>query len=673
MADTLKCPKCGEENPKSNRFCDSCGGKLTVPSATAAAVKEEPAKPGAVKKVKAAVKEEVKTSKPFFASEEPLPADLAPSTGGFVINWEIVAWILIIIGAFAIRFIDLGIKPLHHDESMHAFYGWKLFKGEGYSYNPMMHGPFHYHANALVYFLFGTSDYTARVAPAIYGMFGILLMWNFRPYMGKVGALIAAFMMAVSPTWAYQARFIREDIFMAVDTIMIFIGLMRYFDTRKLNWLYLAAVGLAFSWATKEANYITMFIFGTFLFGRWVWEYSLRAFPDRFEKEGVVYKTVEYWLGPGKKDFLKALGLFVLVHGLLYFNKQGPFWPNFWNNLKGIPDGYVGGLLYWLGQHGVERGSQPWYFYLLMTPFYEMLSVFFMLIASVYYLIVAQKRTFFNIFCIYWWILSVIVYSWAGEKMPWLAIHPLLPMLILGAQMATDVFNRTDWGWKRSAGISVFVLLAMLSIHGTIYVCFYGDGASPKESLVYVQTSTDVTMVTKKIIKLSRNMKNMLWDSQAYRQFDETNMEIVCEDYCTWPFAWYLRDYKKIAYDPKNIPEYEMGKPIILSGIEEANAGHDQRVKDMLASETKMENGKMVPKKPEEIYIPYRYKLREWWAPDEPKWWKAPLFSKQNVPGKLEMLWDRFLYREVWNDLGSYDFVVYIRKDLEKFWAGGVE
>ena len=270
MADTIKCPKCGEENPRTNRFCDSCVSKLTAPAAAAAPAREEVLKPGEKKKVKAVVKEETRAVKaPVFSTAAPA-ADLAPAQGSIVINWEIVAWILIIIAAFAIRFIDLGVKPLHHDESMHAFYGWKLFKGDGYSYNPMMHGPFHYHANALIYFLFGTSDYTARVAPAIWGMLGIFLMWGFRPYMGKTGALIAAFMMAISPTWAYQARFIREDIFMAVDTIMIFIGLMRYFDTRKLNWLYLAAVGLAFAWATKEANYITMFIFGTFLFLRWI-------------------------------------------------------------------------------------------------------------------------------------------------------------------------------------------------------------------------------------------------------------------------------------------------------------------------------------------------------------------------------------------------------------------
>jgi uncharacterized protein (TIGR03663 family) len=668
MADYVKCPKCGEENPKTNRFCDSCGAKLAVREEPAAA-KQQAVEAPEKKKAKPAAEKQAK--RPMFggaavqAEEEYAPA----ATGGITINWEVLAWAAILIFTVCTRFTDLGIKPLHHDESMHAFYGWKLFMGDGYSYNPMMHGPFHYHANALIYFLFGTSDYTARVAPAIYGVIGVMLMYFFKPYVGKLGAVLCALAMAISPTWMYQARFIREDIFMAVDTIMLFIGLMRYFDSRKPEWLYLAMVGFAFAWATKEANYITMAIFGSFLFLRWLWEYQYRSNPEKLEKEASIYNTIRYWLAEGRTVFFIALGVFVFVHGALYFNKQPG--AGFWSNFKGIWDGYVGGLVYWWGQHGVHRGDQPWNFYVYLLPFYEMLSVFFMLIASVYYIMVREKRTFFNLFVIWWWIWAMILYSWAGEKMPWLAIHPLLPMLILAGKFSAEMMQRIDWGWKRSIGTAVFILLCMASIHGAIYVCFYGAGANPKESLVYVQTSTDVTLVAKKIIRFADEVKRQKWNSQEFRDFDPTNLEIVCEDYCTWPFAWYLRDFKKIAYDPKDIPMGELGKPIILSGIEEANPGHDQRVKDLLTGDTIMLNGKSVKKTPDQMYYYERYKLREWWAPDRDKWWKAPPFSQPGVPGKIEMLWKRFMYRDVWNDLGSYDFVVYVRKDLEKYWVGG--
>jgi uncharacterized protein (TIGR03663 family) len=662
MSDTIKCPKCGEENPRTNKFCDSCGAKLSA----APAVKDEPKAAEKIEKKKTVkpagekAKEYRDLAAPVFAGAEDM--ETGAVKGGVIINRETLAWLAIILVAIMLRFTDLGLKPLHHDESMHAFYGYKLFKGEGYSYNPMMHGPFHYHANALIYFLFGVSDYTARAAPAIYGVIGVILIWFFRPYLGRLGAVLTALIIAISPTFVYQSRFIREDIFMAVDTIALVIGLFRYFDTKKPAWLYLAAVGLAFSWATKEATYITLFIFGTFLFGRWIWEYSYRNIPEKMQKEGRVYSTVEYWLkGGGGKIFLYALMIFVLVHGALYFNKE----PNvsFFVNLKGIWDGYVQALVYWLGQHSVERGSQPWFFYILQIPFYEMQSVVFMLIASVFYLLKPERRTFFNLFCIYWWVMSMALYSWAGERMPWLAIHPLLPMCILAGKFATEMINKKEWEWRRALTIAGFILLTMASIHGTMNLCFYGKGASPKESLVYVQTSTDITRVANKIIAFANEMKESKWASQDFRNYDPTNMEIVCEDYCTWPFAWYLRDFKKIAYDPKDIPRGEMGKPLILSGIEEANQGHDERVRQMLTSDTKVDDsGKTVKKKPEEIYVYTRYKLREWWAPDREK------FNKAGFGDQFKMLYDRFMYRDVWNDLGSYDFVVYVSQPLEKYW-----
>ena len=196
-----------------------------------------------------------------------------------------------------------------------------------------------------------------------------------------------------------------------------------------------------------------------------------------------------------------------------------------------------------------------------------MVSVLFMLIASGYYLYKEEKRSMVNVFLIYWWIMSLLIYSWAGERMPWLALHPLTPMTLLAGKFIADIFQRKDWGWKRTAGIAAFVVTSMMSWHGAVHVCFYGAGADPKESLIYVQSSTDTTEVAEKIIKFAHEMKRMNWSSHEFRTYDPYNLEIVCEDYCTWPFAWYLRDFKKIAYQPKNIPEHEKGKPIILSGI----------------------------------------------------------------------------------------------------------
>ena len=85
----------------------------------------------------------------------------APSGGGggwldteFFLDKEIFLYgAVILLGAF-LRLWALGDKPLHHDESIHAWYSFKLFTdgGGAYRYDPAYHGPFLYHANALMYF-----------------------------------------------------------------------------------------------------------------------------------------------------------------------------------------------------------------------------------------------------------------------------------------------------------------------------------------------------------------------------------------------------------------------------------------------------------------------------------------------------------------------------------------
>src|SRR3989304_10435314 len=85
-----------------------------------------------------------------------------------VVEWvvahkEVVALASLMAVAAALRFWDLDAKALHHDESLHAQFTWYLFNGDGYRHDPLMHGPFQFHAGAAVYFLFGENDYTIRV------------------------------------------------------------------------------------------------------------------------------------------------------------------------------------------------------------------------------------------------------------------------------------------------------------------------------------------------------------------------------------------------------------------------------------------------------------------------------------------------------------------------------
>src|SRR5215210_9068547 len=75
----------------------------------------------------------------------------------------------LVLAGFVLRIHRLGERAIHHDESLHALYSWYLYVGRGYVQDPMMHGPWQFHFAALIYFLFGDSDFTARLGNVLFG------------------------------------------------------------------------------------------------------------------------------------------------------------------------------------------------------------------------------------------------------------------------------------------------------------------------------------------------------------------------------------------------------------------------------------------------------------------------------------------------------------------------
>ena len=144
--------------------------------------------------------------------------------------WYVAAYVVVAVAGAAIRFWDLGVRAFHHDESLHAFYSWNLYAGEGYIHNPMMHGPFQMEATAGLFFLLGDSNYTARLLYAIAGTILILMPLFFRSRLGDWGALITSVLLAFSPAMLYYSRFARNDILMAVWALGIVIAMWRYLD-----------------------------------------------------------------------------------------------------------------------------------------------------------------------------------------------------------------------------------------------------------------------------------------------------------------------------------------------------------------------------------------------------------------------------------------------------------
>ena len=144
--------------------------------------------------------------------------------------WYVALYVVVAVTAAVMRFWELGARAFHHDESLHAFYSYSLYAGDGYIHNPMMHGPFQMEATAGLFFLFGDDDYTARLLYAIAGTALVLMPLLFRSRLGNWGALITSILLAFSPAMLYYSRFARNDILMAVWALGIVIAMWRYLD-----------------------------------------------------------------------------------------------------------------------------------------------------------------------------------------------------------------------------------------------------------------------------------------------------------------------------------------------------------------------------------------------------------------------------------------------------------
>ncbi len=532
------------------------------------------------------------------------------------LSWETLTWACLLIAATALRLINLGVRAMSHDESLHALYSYYLYDSGKYEHNPMMHGPLLFHVNAFFYFLFGDNDTTARIFPALCGIGVVWMAYHFRRYIGRTGALFAGLLLTISPSLLFHSRYIRDDIYIAFFLLVWIYGAFRYLDTSQRRWLFAVALGMVFGILSMEAHFISGAILGGFFGALALWQVlqqrALPAFVPLILGGGIWYvlherskdliKQAEAQADAVQKqslqssgDFYSLLGLVVLavvalialvllwramnksdwnhlrhntsadltvlmaslvlpftapfIHrvigwdpmasgttgdlmrsallvGLMtvlsislawyWFGERpalaegeerrpqldlltwaqlmGIFWviailfyTTFLTNIRnGLATGIVGSLGYWLAQQNVERGSQPWYYYIFIGWIYEFMPIILSgvgIVVIVRWLwlrpdwdpvpaaelsedniptsdfrtpnfeLLRQNRLYFAIFSAWWVIATWIGFTVAGEKMPWLLTHMAMPMCMVGGWYLGRLVHRIDWRsvWEEQA------------------------------------------------------------------------------------------------------------------------------------------------------------------------------------------------------------------------------
>lgn len=187
----------------------------------------------------------------------------------YTLNWELIFYIAVFVIAVFTRFVNLGDRVMSHDESLHTKYSHDLYKQGIFQHTPLMHGPVLFHATALAYFLFGDSDFSARLYPAILGVIMVLMpKLLFERWLGKFGAMAASVLILISPMLLFHHRYIREDTPAIFFTMLMAYAVFAYLDgvqPRQPKFLVLLAVATLLNLGSKETAFMYILIFAAFL------------------------------------------------------------------------------------------------------------------------------------------------------------------------------------------------------------------------------------------------------------------------------------------------------------------------------------------------------------------------------------------------------------------------
>ena len=549
-------------------------------------------------------------------------------------NTETLLIALILVLAVISRFHNIDLRVMSHDEVNHVVPSWELFRGKGYRHDPVTHGPFQFHLVSLSYFLLGDNDFSARVPAALFSIAAVgFILFAYRRYLGRTGAIIAGFLFLISPYMLYYGRYTRNEAFIELFGVLTLYAVLRYLDKGDRFSLFLLTITTVLHFTTKETAFIycaqlllfigilflvdvlrtrwtnarsrsrfvflmilAIFLLGAALgFGLWDASISetvtpapesetdvnelpvpmspqmmgviiavfgalvmsifaivimvrslgwlvirsqrsfdililvgtlilpqLSAFPVRM----IGWDPLDYTTIGMVRTAVFIAGFFIvstliglwwrprfwLVNAVIFYGIFIVLYTTFFTNGQGFFTGLIGSLGYWLSQQAVERGEQPWYYYVLIQiPIYEYLAALGTMIACYFGIkfnrfktipgfspahqpsldvpdrsddkteqiealeqaIISDVDTLIEestrqqpipilALLFYWSVTSLIAYSIAGEKMAWLTVHIAIPLLLTAGWGLGYLVDTTPW--KKVANRNGLIALLLIPV-----------------------------------------------------------------------------------------------------------------------------------------------------------------------------------------------------------------
>ncbi len=249
------------------------------------------------------------------------------------------------------------------------------------------------------------------------------------------------------------------------------------------------------------------------------------------------------------------------------------------------------------------------------------------LIAGIYCVFTYLKdRAYLKGFLTWWTVMAYLVYSYLQEKVPWLTMHIITPMILLAAIFLYEIFTNKEQKWARNIMAICTGIMVIYSLHTSFQLCWHNE-ANPTEQMVYVQTTPDVPKIISELERIS------FWTG------DRLKLPIVIDGNATWPFYWYLRDWKAVTYGKMVDPKRHL---VVICDWEARHTFND-----------KLDNK----------YVAHRFQLRAWYLPTR---------NDLKSGNMLRNIWRWVLLREKFKEnlYGSQDVCMFVRKDVAKYAYG---
>lgn len=122
------------------------------------------------------------------------------------VHWIVSALVVL---TLLLRFVELGDRPVMHDESLFAYYAYVYFERGSYTHLPILHGPTLLLAVGKLFAVFGDSIVVARAFIAVASLVMLAATLALAPRRYR---LWFAPLLITSPVLLYYSRFLRDDI-----------------------------------------------------------------------------------------------------------------------------------------------------------------------------------------------------------------------------------------------------------------------------------------------------------------------------------------------------------------------------------------------------------------------------------------------------------------------------